>query len=77
MGGHRLEEGKISPKWKDVGLAIGNKGLESNVSRRYLRQISFKINKEDNTIESRIFILEFSGLPSDTLLEKRYYKKTQ
>jgi hypothetical protein len=62
-------------RWKSHHLAIGNLGLETKNASSYLRQIDFYTKIDDEVMISKRYKLEFSGLPSDSLMEIRYYKK--
>jgi hypothetical protein len=68
---------KRTPKWKDIGVAIGNVGLETQSSLLYLGEISFSVDLESDLLENRIYKLKVSGLPTDTLLETRFYRKVE
>jgi hypothetical protein len=64
-----------SSKWMSHGVAVGNIGIETNLSQSYLRNVSFYLTIGDKVMISKRYKLEFSGLPSDSLMEIRYYKK--
>lgn len=62
-------------EWVSHAVAVGNVGLETNNSSSYLRQIDFYTKIDDEVMISKRYKLKFSGLPSDSLMEIRYYKK--
>jgi hypothetical protein len=64
-----------SSKWMSHALSVGNIGLESNNASSYLRQVYFNTKVNDEIMISKRYKLESTGLPSDSLMEIRYYKK--
>lgn len=63
-------------RWRSHAVAIGNVGLEThNAYWSYLRQIPFYVEIDDTIMISKHYKLESTGLPSDSLMEIRYYKK--
>jgi hypothetical protein len=61
--------------WRSHACDVSNIGLESYSSQLYLNQIPFYLKVDDDVMISKRYKLEFSGLPSDSLMEIRYYKK--